>query len=142
MDRTIVAAVTDTTHVIDHIALRVADAAASRAFYEAALAPLGFAVVMEVPGMPGAGFGLAAKPTFWVTPGPPSGPLHVAFHAADRGRVDAFHAAALAAGGTDNGGPGIRVHYHPNYYAAFVLDLDGNNVEAVCHAPAGAGAGA
>lgn len=123
----------DPTHVFDHLGLRVADPDASRRFYEAALAPLGFGVVMEVPGMPGAGFGLTGKPTFWVVPGPPSGPLHVAFHAADRARVDAFHAAALAAGATDNGAPGLRPHYHPNYYAAFVLDLDGNNIEAVCH---------
>jgi catechol 2,3-dioxygenase-like lactoylglutathione lyase family enzyme len=131
-------AMPDPAYVLDHVGLRVADPDASRRFFEAALAPLGFAVVMEVPGMPGAGFGLAGRPSFWVTPGErPSGPLHIAFHAADRARVDAFHAAALAAGGTDNGAPGLRPHYHPNYYAAFVLDLDGNNVEAVCHVPEG-----
>lgn len=128
----------DQPQVLDHIGLRVRDPAASRAFFTAALAPLDIAVVMEVPGMPGAGFGVAGKPSFWITPGaPPSGPLHVAFHAADRAAVDAFHRAAIAAGGTDNGAPGVREHYHPNYYAAFVLDLDGNNVEAVCHAPTG-----
>ncbi len=123
------------THVLDHVGLGVRDVEASRRFYEAALAPLGFAVVMEVPGFPGAGFGLPGKPSFWIRPGGPSGPAHLAFHAADRDRVDAFHAAALATGGTDNGAPGIRPHYHPAYYAAFVLDPDGNNVEAVCHTP-------
>ena len=122
-------------YVLDHVALRVRDVAASRRFFEAALAPLGFGIVMEVPGMPGAGLGLPGKPSFWIHPGDPSGPLHVAFHAADRGRVDAFYAAALAAGGTDNGPPGLRLHYHPSYYSAFVIDPDGNNVEAVCHIP-------
>nr|WP_228431291.1 VOC family protein [Baekduia soli] len=115
----------------------VADVAASRRFYEAALAPLGFAVVMEVPGVAGAGFGVPGKPSFWIRPGGPAGPVHIAFHATDRGRVDAFHAAALQAGGTDNGPPGLRTHYHPGYYGAFVLDPDGNNVEAVCHTPSG-----
>jgi catechol 2,3-dioxygenase-like lactoylglutathione lyase family enzyme len=123
--------------VLDHVALRVHDVAASRRFYEAALAPLGFTVVMEVPGVPGAGLGLSGHPSFWIHPGDASGPIHVAFHAADRGRVDAFFAAAVAAGATDNGPPGVRLHYHPNYYAAFVTDPDGNNVEAVCHAPPG-----
>lgn len=122
-------------YVLDHVGLRVRDPATTRAFYEAALAPLGFSVVMEVPGMPGAGFGLPGKPSFWVVPGEPSGPLHLAFHAADRDRVDAFYAAALAAGARDNGAPGVRAHYHPGYYAAFVIDPDGNNVEAVCHVP-------
>lgn len=129
---------TDPGYVLDHVGLRVRDVAASRRFYEAALAPLGFVVVMEVPGVPGAGFGVSGKPTFWIWPGEASGPLHLAFHAADRARVDAFFAAAIAAGGVDNGPPGIRAHYHPNYYAAFVLDPDANNVEAVCHVPPGA----
>jgi catechol 2,3-dioxygenase-like lactoylglutathione lyase family enzyme len=120
-------------YVLDHVGLRVRDVAASRRFYEAALAPLGFVVVMEVPGVPGAGFGLQGKPSFWIHPGQVSGPLHVAFHAADRRRVDDFFAAALAADGTDNGPPGVRSHYHPSYYAAFVIDPDGNNVETVCH---------
>lgn len=122
-------------YVVDHVGIAVADVAASRRFYEAGLAPLGFSVVMEIPGVPGAGFGLPGKPSFWIRPGAASGPLHLAFHAADRGRVDAFHAAALAAGGTDNGPPGVREHYHPSYYAAFVIDPDGDNVEAVCHVP-------
>jgi catechol 2,3-dioxygenase-like lactoylglutathione lyase family enzyme len=130
------AEMSDPSHVLDHVGLRVRDVAASRRFYEAALAPLGFAVVMEVPGMPGAGFGLPGKPSFWVNPGEEvSGPLHIAFHAADRDRVDAFYSAGLASGGTDNGGPGVREYYHPSYYAAFVIDPDGNNVEAVCHTP-------
>jgi catechol 2,3-dioxygenase-like lactoylglutathione lyase family enzyme len=122
-------------YVLDHVGLPAHDVAASRRFYEAALAPLGFAVVMEVPGMPGAGFGLPGKPSFWVQPGAGAGGIHLAFHAATRDQVDAFYAAALAAGGTDNGAPGVREHYHPTYYAAFVLDPDGNNVEAVCHDP-------
>ncbi|MGB0097846.1 MAG: VOC family protein [Solirubrobacteraceae bacterium] len=122
-------------YVLDHVGLRVGDIAASRHFYEAALTPLGFAVVMEVPGLLGAGFGLPGMPSFWIHPGEAFGPLHVAFHAADRGCVDAFFAAAVAAGGSDNGRPGVRSHYHPNYYAAFVIDPDGNNVEAVCHVP-------
>jgi catechol 2,3-dioxygenase-like lactoylglutathione lyase family enzyme len=122
------------THTFDHIGLRVRDPAASRLFYEAALLPLGFTVVREFPSA-GVGFGLPGTPSFMVVAGEASGPVHIAFHAADRGRVDAFHAAALAVGGTDNGGPGIREHYHPNYYAAFVFDPDGNNIEAVCHAP-------
>jgi catechol 2,3-dioxygenase-like lactoylglutathione lyase family enzyme len=124
-------------YVLDHVGISVRDVAASRAFYERALEPLGFSVVMEFPGVPGAGLGLPGRPSFWIRPGVPSGPLHIAFHAADRARVDAFHAAALAAGGTDNGAPGLRTHYHPTYYGAFVHDPDGNNVEAVCHTPDG-----
>ena len=125
----------DPSFVLDHVGLRVRDVAVSRRFYEAALAPLGFSVVMEVAERQRAGLGLPGKPTFWIYPGEPSGPLHIAFHAADRARVDAFHAAAIAAGATDNGAPGLRPHYHPSYYAAFVFDPDGNNVEAVCHRP-------
>ena len=74
----------------------------------------------------------------WLHEGEPGRTVHIAFHAAERAGVDAFHAAALAAGGTDNGAPGVRAHYHPTYYAAYVLDPDGNNVEAVSHAPAAA----
>jgi catechol 2,3-dioxygenase-like lactoylglutathione lyase family enzyme len=127
--------------MIDHIGLSVRDFAVSRAFYTAALAPLGFGVVMEVTEeMTGghgahAGFG-AGKPEFWIgSGGAPGGPVHVAFVAGSRAAVRAFHAAALAAGASDNGAPGLRPHYHPDYYGAFVLDPDGNNVEAVCHAP-------
>ena len=90
---------------------------------------------MEFPQLRTLGFGLPEAPQFWLHEGAPGRPVHVAFHAVDRARVDAFHAAALAAGGRDNGAPGLRSHYHPTYYAAFVLDPDGNNVEAVCHSP-------
>ena len=84
-----------------------------------------------------AGFGEGRKPFFWVESGRPAArPVHVAFAVGDRATVDAFHAAALAAGGTDNGAPGVREIYHPDYYGAYVLDPDGNSVEAVCHAPA------
>jgi catechol 2,3-dioxygenase-like lactoylglutathione lyase family enzyme len=122
--------------MLDHVTLNVADYAASRQFYEQALAPLGIGIVMASDEWKGVGFGTEGKPYFWVTEREPTGgSTHVAFHAADRATVDAFHAAALAAGGTDNGAPGVREHYHPTYYGAFVLDPDGNNVEAVCHAP-------
>jgi len=117
---------------LDHVSLHVSDLARSRAFYTAALAPLGISILMEGGGW--LGFGKAGKPQFWLGPGDaPSGPLHVAFVAANRAQVRAFYAAALAAGGTDNGAPSLRPVYHPNYYGAFVFDLDGNNAEAVCH---------
>lgn len=129
--------------MIDHIGFPVSDFSRSRAFYAAALAPLGYGVIMEFgpgethTGLPGAGFGRDGKPDFWIGgEGAITGRLHVAFAAPDRATVDAFHAAALAAGGTDNGAPGLRPHYHPSYYGAFVLDPDGHNIEAVCHAPA------
>jgi catechol 2,3-dioxygenase-like lactoylglutathione lyase family enzyme len=129
--------------MIDHVGFPVSDFACSKAFYAAALAPLGYAVIMAFEagethdGHPGAGFGRDGKPSFWIGGGgTPGGHVHVAFAAADRATVDAFHAAALAAGATDNGGPGLRPHYHPTYYAAFVLDPDGHNIEVVCHAPA------
>lgn len=127
---------------LDHIGFPVADIRRARAFYDAALAPLGLGIVMEVPaGLAGPdphlGYGAEGKPFFWISGG--AGPagirLHVAFSADTRALVDAFHAAALAAGGTDNGAPGLRVHYHPTYYGAFVLDPDGHNIEAVCHRP-------
>jgi catechol 2,3-dioxygenase-like lactoylglutathione lyase family enzyme len=131
--------------MFDHVSIRVKDLAASRRFYEAALAPLGYKTVAEYPGIVGMGQS-PDKPVFWVgsaeagLPGQPRSPLssglHVAFPSPDRGKVAAFHAAALAAGGRDNGAPGLRPDYHPNYYGAFVWDLDGNNIEAVCHAPA------
>ena len=122
--------------MFDHVGLNVRDYAASRAFYERALAPLGWSVVMAFDEWKAAGFGTAEKPEFWVSEREPYGTgTHVAFVAGDRATVDDFHAAALAAGGRDNGAPGIREMYHPTYYGAFVLDADGNNVEAVCHTP-------
>jgi catechol 2,3-dioxygenase-like lactoylglutathione lyase family enzyme len=119
---------------LDHVSLDVSDYDASKAFYEGALAPLGVRLMME-PAPKIGGFG-GDFPFFWVAErgrGPDSG-THVAFRVEDRATVDAFHEAALAAGGRDNGGPGVREIYHPTYYGAFVLDPDGNNVEAVCHA--------
>ena len=121
--------------ILDHIVVNVSDLEASKRFYEQALAPLGIVVIMEFPGA--AGLGAAGKPELWLRPGGGAERVHVAFSAPDRGTVDAFHEAALAAGGTDNGGPGVRDIYHPNYYGAFVLDPDGHNVEAVCHGPTG-----
>ena len=129
--------------MIDHLGLTVSDLARSRAFYRAALAPLRCAPLMDVTkeqsgGYEGTGFGPSGSPKFWIGTGPArSGAVHVAFAANSRAEVDAFHAAALAAGGRDNGAPGLRPHYHPDYYGAFVLDPDGHNVEAVCHAPQG-----
>jgi catechol 2,3-dioxygenase-like lactoylglutathione lyase family enzyme len=119
--------------MLDHMNIGVRDPAASRAFYEAALAPLGFGVVLERADR--IAFGPTARPIFFLVNGHPTAGIHIAFQAADRERVDAFHAAALAAGGTDNGRPGMRPDYHAHYYGAFVLDPDGNNVEAVCHTP-------
>jgi catechol 2,3-dioxygenase-like lactoylglutathione lyase family enzyme len=122
--------------MLDHVGINVSDYAASRAVYEGALAPLGYALLMEpVPGF--GGFGRDGKPDFWITDRrtPTTQNVHIALAADDRATVDAFHAAALEAGGTDNGAPGVREMYHPGYYGAFVLDPDGNNVEAVCHRP-------
>ncbi len=126
--------------MIDHVGISVADLAASKAFYAQALAPLGYTLIMEVTaeqtgGHPAAGFG-SESPDFWIgQDGAPSQRTHVALRTKTRAEVDAFHAAALAAGGRDNGAPGLRPHYHPNYYGAFVLDPDGHNIEAVCHTP-------
>ncbi len=122
--------------MLDHMGFTVSDYARSKAFYSEALAPLGIELLME-PMDAAAGFGRDGKPFFWVEargPVPATG-IHVAFVVDDRSTVDAFHAAALAAGGVDNGGPGVREIYHPDYYGAYVLDPDGNNVEAVCHKP-------
>jgi catechol 2,3-dioxygenase-like lactoylglutathione lyase family enzyme len=126
--------------MIDHIGFPVSDYARSKAFYEKALAPLGYEVIMEVRtnemGAPAAGFGIGGNPDFWIGgEGRVGNPVHVAVVAKDRAAVDVFHQAALAAGGKDNGAPGLRPHYHPDYYAAFVLDPDGHNIEAVCHMP-------
>jgi catechol 2,3-dioxygenase-like lactoylglutathione lyase family enzyme len=122
--------------VLDHIGLDVGDYERSKAFYERALVPLGLQLMMEpVPGI--AGFGDGRRPFFWIGTGrrSPQTGVHVAFEAPDRAAVDAFHAAALEAGASDNGAPGVREIYHPNYYGAYVLDPDGNNVEACCHTP-------
>jgi catechol 2,3-dioxygenase-like lactoylglutathione lyase family enzyme len=119
---------------LDHIGLTVTDFAAAKAFYGAALKPLGITLLMEFPGA--AGLGADGKPFFWLTGGAKTTPhVHIAFAAESRAKVDAFYKAAIAAGGKDNGPPGIRADYHPNYYGAFVLDADGHNIEAVCHKP-------
>jgi catechol 2,3-dioxygenase-like lactoylglutathione lyase family enzyme len=118
--------------MIDHTGLTVSNIATSKAFYVAALAPLGYAVLMEWEQY--AGFGVPPKPEFWIGEGEPNvPPIHVAFRAESRAQVEAFYKAAIAAGGKDNGAPGLRPHYHANYYGAFVLDPDGHNIEAVCH---------
>lgn len=127
--------------MIDHLGMTVRDLAASRAFYEAALAPIGYSVLMAFPGA--VGLGKNGKPDFWIgdlqasywTADHQAGraPIHIAFHTDSREVVDAFYAAAMAAGGRDFGGPGPRPQYHAGYYGAFVLDPDGNNVEVVCH---------
>ncbi|HZO98192.1 MAG TPA: VOC family protein [Gaiellaceae bacterium] len=119
--------------VIDHVGVNVSDYARAKAFYERALAPLGITVQMELG--TACGFGVEAKPFSWIRVQEPVAPVHVAFTCEDRSSVERFHEAALAAGGVDNGGPGLRPHYHPTYFAAFVRDPDSNNVEAVCHRP-------
>jgi len=129
--------------MLDHVGFTVSALDAAKAFYARALAPLGLSLLAEVTkdetvAEAYAGFGSDGKAFFWIGTGDkPKGGVHVAFTAATRAQVDAFHAAAIAAGGRDNGKPGLRPHYHDNYYGAFVLDADGNNIEAVCHAPAG-----
>ena len=120
--------------MIDHIGFSVRDFPRSRDFYGTALAPLGIAVLREGEGW--AALGGDGHTEFWIGVfGTPPGPVHLAFRAPDRAAVRAFHAAAIAAGGKDNGGPGVRAQYHPDYYAAFVFDPDGHNIEAVCHTP-------
>ena len=120
--------------MFDHIGVGVSDLKASKAFFLQALSPLGVSVVMEV--SYAAGLGRGQKPSLWLgaAKGEPL-PLHIAFAADNRSQVDEFYRQALAAGGKDNGAPGIRPHYHANYYAAFVIGPDGHNVEAVCHRP-------
>jgi catechol 2,3-dioxygenase-like lactoylglutathione lyase family enzyme len=119
--------------MLDHIGLLVSDFTRSKGFFERALAPLGYQLLMEFNGA--AGFGAAGKPDFWIAQGQTPQPIHVAFAASGRGVVDIFFKAAISAGGRDNGAPGLRTQYHPSYYGAFVLDPDGNNIEAVCHNP-------
>ena len=135
--------------MIDHLGITVRDVGQATEFYLKCLAPLGYGIVMEVSaeetgGEPAIGFGppgeeadfQTGKPSFWIGGGKaPSGPIHVAFVAETRAAVDAFYRAALAAGAKDNGAPGLRPQYHETYYAAFVFDADGNNIEAVCHRP-------
>ncbi|MEO3387744.1 VOC family protein [Mesorhizobium sp. CAU 1741] len=126
--------------MIDHTGIPVSNWDRSKAFYDAALEPLGISMINVVPehltgGIKVGGYG-RTTPHFWLNESGETGPgRHYAFRATTRAEVDAFHAAGLAAGGRDNGAPGLRPHYHENYYGAFVLDPDGNNVEAVCHAP-------
>ena len=129
--------------MIDHVGIPVSDIARSTEFYLKALEPLGISIVMEVSAEQtghgaAVGFGANFKPFFWIggAEGLGVGHVHVAFAAPSRAAVDAFYRAAITAGGKDNGKPGMRPHYHENYYGAFVLDFDGHNIEAVCHAPA------
>ena len=127
--------------MLDHIGISISNYEVSKAFYIKALAPLGYQLLMEVPkeitgNQSYGGFGEPPKPDFWIGSGKPNQPpIHIAFRANSRALVDAFYQAALAAGAQDNGPPGLRPHYHPNYYGAFVLDPDGHNVEVVCHEP-------
>ncbi|TWF56848.1 VOC family protein [Neorhizobium alkalisoli] len=132
--------------MIDHMGIKVANFDRSKAFYDAAFAPLGASLLYIVPveftaGATMAGYG-RDRPVYWLHETTPVAghTQHVAFTARNRAEVDAFYAAAIAAGGRDNGAPGLRPHYHPNYYGAFVFDPDGNNVEAVCHDAEGDGA--
>ena len=128
--------------IIDHIGLATSDFDRSVAFYSVALKPLGITLIVQFPadgpaGQAAAGFGVGGTPELWINPGGPVTPrIHIALAANSRAEVEAFYAAALAAGGTDNGGPAVRAHYHPNYYGAFVLDPDGHDIEAVFHGPA------
>jgi len=120
--------------ILDHIGLAVRDFGKSATFFRRALAPLGIQTVLEGEGW--AMLGKEGRPQFWIgVHGIPPGPIHIAFAAENREQVRAFHRAALAAGGRDNGAPGIRTKYHPDYYGAFVFDPDGHNIEAVCHRP-------
>ena len=127
--------------MIDHTGINVSDFEKSKEFYTKALAPLGYQLLKEfdssVTGFISiAGFGIDGKPDFWITQGEVNIPrIHIAFRSETREMVQAFYTAALAAGGRDNGAPGLRPHYHPDYYGAFVLDPDGHNIEAVCHVP-------
>ncbi|MBR0748248.1 VOC family protein [Bradyrhizobium japonicum] len=127
--------------MIDHLGFSVSDYERAKAFYAKALAPLDYSLIMEVTAeqtghAAAAGFGANGKPDLWFgAEGAMNKPVHIAIVAKDRATVDAFYKAAMAAGGRDNGAPGIRPHYHANYYGAFVLDHDGHNIEAVCHAP-------
>jgi catechol 2,3-dioxygenase-like lactoylglutathione lyase family enzyme len=123
--------------LFDHIGVVVSDVAKSKAFYAQALAPIGHSRVVEMlvdGGLePSAGFCHEGGPDLWISQGEPTRPLHIAFRVSSRAAVDASHAAALAAGGEDNGEPGLRRQCHPNHCGAHALDPDGHNIEAVCH---------
>jgi catechol 2,3-dioxygenase-like lactoylglutathione lyase family enzyme len=121
--------------MLDHVVLNVRELETSKSFYAEALKPLGYSLGLQWNQV--VGFNNAdGRPEFWIAQrGEPSAPVHVALRSPDRATVDVFHEAALRAGGTDNGPPGIRPHYHEHYYGAFVQDPDGNNIEAVCHQP-------
>jgi catechol 2,3-dioxygenase-like lactoylglutathione lyase family enzyme len=128
--------------MIDHLSIAVSNVAKARSFYDAALAPLRATRLtnFDRDDASVSGYGRDGKPSFWIgerrdSPATPM-PGHIAFAAENRGQVDAFYRAAIAAGASDNGAPGLRPHYHANYYAAFVIDPDGHRLEAVCHAPA------
>ena len=124
--------------MIDHVGISVRDFARAKDFYAQALAPLSITLLSEISAAESgthafAGFGKDGKPFFWIGTGlEPAGRTHIAFVAQNRTDVAAFYKAALSAGGTDNGSPGLRPHYHPDYFGAFILDADGNNIEAVC----------
>ncbi len=129
--------------ILDHMGFGVGDYERAKMFYTATLAPLGITLIMEVPaeenrsGHAACGFGRDGHPLFWIgAEGRTTPPVHLAFRAMTREQVDGFHVAALKAGATDNGAPGLRPRHHANYYAAFVIDPDGHNIEAVCHFPA------
>ncbi len=122
--------------LIDHIGIVVSDYECSKRFYIQALAPLDIALIVEIQGW--AGFGQNQKADFWFGPDDnpnnrPPPPMHIAFSASNRERVDRFYQAAISAGAKDNGAPELREMYHPHYYGAFVIDPDGHNIEAVCH---------
>lgn len=127
--------------MLDHVGFSVADLETARRFYQKALAPLGIMLIYNISaeqtdGEAYLGFGEDQKPYFWIGTGKFKGRVHVAFLAKSRETVDQFYDAAIEAGGKDNGAPGLRPHYHQHYYGAFVLDPEGNNIEAVCHSPA------
>ena len=118
--------------MIDHIGVAVSDYEVSKAFYSKALAPLGIGLIVEVQGW--SGFGANDKAEFWFGPDEQAQtPMHLAFRASSTEAVDQFYQAAIEAGAQDNGKPGMREMYHPNYYGAFVIDPDGHNLEVVCH---------
>lgn len=121
--------------MIDHVGLHVSDISKGKDFYTKALAPLGYTMMADMPEYNVAGFGEGGKADFWVDGKAIEVTNHVAFAAKDKAAVEAFHAAGIAAGGTDNGAPGYRKEYSPGYYAAFIKDMDGHNIEVVYHDP-------